>query len=227
VVKAEVSFGEMALESAAGSIYYQFPVTVDYEHAEGQHSTDRGCINIRWMRPDQQERPPYAPMYILSADLHGEEEEQGFAPARCFSAPNKDTGSPQTLDDRSNPEQIIRSYFNALEKGEYGRAVSYLGEQSQPADYTAWWQSFADFKGAELRFGMPGHYSTAGYVAYSVPVIAEIKGHGGDWIEVGCIGVYQGLAGDEEAFTPTHITGVQLEKKAAGEAVALPLCDNA
>lgn len=226
VVKAEVGFGEMAQEGAAGSIYYQFPVTVDYEHAEGQHHIERGCINIRWVNPANQQRPPFTPMYILSADLHGVEEEQGLAPARCFSAPNKDAGSPPMLDDRSTPEQVIRSYYNAIETGEYGRASAYLGKQ--PENYDAWWQSFADYGHAELSFGMPSHYSTAGYILFSVPVSVVVTASGGgeDWVEVGCIGVFQELGTDEAPYTPSHITGVKLERKAAGVAYALPACDD-
>lgn len=87
VVKAEVSFGDMALEGAAGSIYYQLPVTVDYEHAEGQHHIERGCISIRWINPTSQERPPFQPMYIVSADLRPESETPAFAPPKCDGAP--------------------------------------------------------------------------------------------------------------------------------------------
>ncbi len=224
VVEAEVSFGEMALEGAAGSIYYQFPVTVDYEHAEGQHHIERGCINIRWIHPDKQERPPFVPMYILSADLHTEAEEQGFAPAKCFSAPDKDTGSPQTLDDRSNPEQIIRSYYNAIDNGEYGRAVSYLGDSAKPADYTAWWQAFQSVDRTEVTLGRPSHYSNPGYISFSVPAVIKLFGQMSDWVDVGCIDVYQGLAGDEEPFTPTHITGVRLDRNPPGD-YPMPVCD--
>jgi hypothetical protein len=86
VVRTEVSFGQMAQEGAAGSIYYQLPVTVDFEHAEGDHHLERGCINMRWINPANQERPPFQPMYIISADLETAPEAPGFAPAKCDSA---------------------------------------------------------------------------------------------------------------------------------------------
>lgn len=88
VVKTEVSFGEMAQEGAAGSIYYQLPVTVDFEHAEGQHHTERGCVSIRWVNPANQAEPPFTPMYILSAELEAETGDRGFAPAKCMDAPS-------------------------------------------------------------------------------------------------------------------------------------------
>ena len=87
IVKAEVSFGQMAQEGAAGSIYYQLPVTVDYERTAGDHHTERGCINIRWVNPANQATPPFQPMYILDADLKDGPAAPSFAPATCDSAP--------------------------------------------------------------------------------------------------------------------------------------------
>ena len=227
VVATEVSFGQMAQEGAAGSIYYQLPVTVDFEHAQGRHHIERGCINMRWVNPANQLRPPFQPLHIISADLRSEVVEQGFAPAQCFSAPNEDTGSPAFLDDRSTAEQIVRSYYNALERGEYGRAVGYLGTNAAPSDYQAWWQSFADFGRLELSLGTPAHYSTAGYILYGVPVAAAVNAQGGeDWVEVGCIGVHQDMPGDEEPFTPMYITGVTLEPHPAGATPPLPACND-
>ena len=84
VARTEVSFGQMAVEGAAGSIYYQLPVVADYQRAEGEHHVERGCISIRFVDPAKQERPPFTPMYILSADLSSE-DQQGFAPAKCDS----------------------------------------------------------------------------------------------------------------------------------------------
>ena len=77
----------MAQEGAAGSIYYQLPVTVDYERTAGDHHTERGCINIRWVHPANQATPPFQPMYILDADLKAGPDAPSFAPAKCDSAP--------------------------------------------------------------------------------------------------------------------------------------------
>lgn len=87
VVKTEVNFGQMAQEGAAGSNYYQLPVTVDFEHAGGQHHIERGCVAMRWVNPGNQAKPPFQPMYIISADLDAKAEAPGFAPAKCDSAP--------------------------------------------------------------------------------------------------------------------------------------------
>lgn len=81
VATAKVSFGEMAQEGAAGSIYYTLPVTLDLETASGEHQTSFGCFQIRLIQPANQ-TPPYQPMFIMSHDLKPV-EGKGFAPAKC------------------------------------------------------------------------------------------------------------------------------------------------
>lgn len=83
VVRSEVTFGEMAQEGAAGSIYYQLPVTVTLEHAEGDKHVERGCFSIRWVNPANQAEPPFQPMYIVSNELKTQDGTAGFAPAKC------------------------------------------------------------------------------------------------------------------------------------------------
>ena len=83
VVRTEVAFGEMAQEGAAGSIYYQLPVTVTLEHAEGDAQVERGCFSIRWVNPANQAEPPFQPMYIISNELKTQGGTVGFAPAKC------------------------------------------------------------------------------------------------------------------------------------------------
>lgn len=83
VVRTEVTFGEMAQGGAAGSIYYQLPVTVTLDHAEGDKHVERGCFSIRWVTPAYQAEPPFQPMYIISNELKVEDGTAGFAPAKC------------------------------------------------------------------------------------------------------------------------------------------------
>lgn len=227
VVRLAVTIGQSAQESAAGANYYQFPVTVDYEHAEGQHHIERGCISIRWPRPQADDRPPFEPMAIIGADLYAEgEAPQGIAPAKCFTPPNKDLPSPVFLDDRSTPEQTIRSYYNALERGEWGRASNYLDAFLTPEDYTAWWQAQPSISEVKLRFGDAVHTATAGFISFNVPVAVSAVTEGKAWTEVGCIGAYWELPNDELPYPPITITPGTLRRLGAGEAVVLPSCDD-
>ncbi len=80
-VRIEVSFGEMAQEGAAGSIYYTLPVTLDLQKADGGHDVSFGCFQIRLAQPAIQ-APPFEPMHITANDLKPR-DAKGFAPAKC------------------------------------------------------------------------------------------------------------------------------------------------
>jgi hypothetical protein len=76
-----VSFGEMAQEGAAGSIYYTLPVTLDVERTDGSSAQFSGCYTLRLAQPLNQE-PPFEGIHIEDAKLH-EAEGASFAPAKC------------------------------------------------------------------------------------------------------------------------------------------------
>jgi hypothetical protein len=44
---------------------------------------------------------------------------------------------PEYLDDRTTPETVISSYYNAISRREYARAHSYFGRDDAPA-YDQW-----------------------------------------------------------------------------------------
>ena len=77
----DVSFGQMAQEGAAGSIYYTLPVTLDVSRTDGTTARFAGCYTLRLAQPAIQE-PPFEGMHIESANLH-EAKGAGFAPAKC------------------------------------------------------------------------------------------------------------------------------------------------
>ena len=226
VVKTEVSFGQMAQEGAAGSIYYQLPVTVDFEHAEGDHHIERGCISMRLVHPADQALPPFQPLRILSAELAKSYDVAPFAPAKCDSAPLPvPSASPDFLDDRSSPEQLIRSFYNAIETGDIGRAHGYFGKNSKLDPNGAWGVAMEDVSRVDLTLGVPQTDSRAGWIAYGVPVRVDIVGDTGErWTEVGCIHAYWEMPNDAEPYTPMSLGPMNLEKRPAGEAYALPSC---
>ncbi len=79
----EVTFGEVATEGAAGSIYHTVPVRLDVQQTGGQHVRFAGCYVVRLAQPAIQ-APPFEPMHIESADLKRiKGSAPGFAPADC------------------------------------------------------------------------------------------------------------------------------------------------
>lgn len=76
-----VSFGQMAQEGAAGSIYYTLPVTLQVRRTNGTSARFAGCYTLRLVQPRNQE-PPFEGIHIESARLDAA-KGAGFAPAKC------------------------------------------------------------------------------------------------------------------------------------------------
>jgi hypothetical protein len=50
-----------------------------------------------------------------------------------LATPGQAQESSGYLDDRSNPEAVVSSYYNAIDRREYARASSYFGKGTAPA----------------------------------------------------------------------------------------------
>jgi hypothetical protein len=84
------------------------------------------------------------------------------------------------LDDRSSPEALITSYYNAITRREYARAFSYYGEDAAPSSYDRWERGYADTHGVEVRFGKVREEGAAGSVYYDVPVKLDVETTAGE-----------------------------------------------
>ncbi len=79
-----VSFGEVAGEGAAGSMYYTVPVSLDAVDTSGKHSYFAGCYTLRLANPGIQAEPPFEPMHITEGHLKkATGAGASFAPADC------------------------------------------------------------------------------------------------------------------------------------------------
>ncbi len=113
---------------------------------------------------------------------------------------------PSYLDDRSSPEALIRSLYNAVERKEYARAWSYFAEKPA-ASLDAYAEGYADTDTVIVRTGPAGEEGAAGSVHYSLPVAIEARTADGDMQVYG--GCYElRLANPQiqsEDFAPLHI----------------------
>jgi hypothetical protein len=78
-------------------------------------------------------------------------------------------------DDRSTPEAVITSYYNAINRREYARAFSYYGEGAAPSDYDRWVRGYEDTLSVEVSFGEVGEGGAAGSIYYDVPVKLDVE----------------------------------------------------
>jgi hypothetical protein len=74
------------------------------------------------------------------------------------------------LDDRSTPEAVIASYYNAINRVEYARAFSYYGDSMKPDDYDEWETGYSDTFRVDVEYGRTTDEGAAGSIYYNVPV---------------------------------------------------------
>ena len=80
---------------------------------------------------------------------------------------------PTYLDDRSTPETVISSYYNAINRAEYARAYSYFGSADAPA-YDQWETGYADTSHVEVSFGQSAQEGAAGSTYWTLPVKLDV-----------------------------------------------------
>lgn len=95
---------------------------------------------------------------------------------------------PPYMDDRSDAEALIRSYYNALVRKEFSRAWSYYGDAHPPGDFDSFeaeWQSVAS---VDLAFGETVAEGAAGSLFYQVPVAVLVTREDGSQEQsAGCV----------------------------------------
>lgn len=79
------------------------------------------------------------------------------------------------LDDRSSPQALVKSLYNAINRKEYARAYGYFSNPPAPTldEYA---RGYADTEGVTLVIGTPGVEGAAGSTFYSLPVAISATG---------------------------------------------------
>ena len=104
------------------------------------------------------------------------------------------TNSQPYIDDRSTPIQVLKSYYNAINRQEYVRAYSYWGEKgssnTQPPAYPQFAAGYSDTAQVKLKTGKTSDEGAAGSVYTTVPVTLSVTNTNGskdttmkDWMD--------------------------------------------
>ena len=93
---------------------------------------------------------------------------------------------PAYQDDRSTPEALVASLYNAINRHEFARAYSYFSKP--PAkDIDAYAKGFADTAEVKVLTGTAGSEGAAGSTYYNLPVAIEaVDAKGGSKLYAGC-----------------------------------------
>ena len=184
---ATIQVGKISSEGAAGSIYTSVPVALTATTTANASQYYLGCYTLRLVQPGNFGAPPVHPEYIdnvqIQAVSSAAEQAAGIASV-CPNNPNgslpststpnpNDVSNGRYLDDRSDGIQVVRSYYNAINRHEYARAYGYW----EPAAATTQLPSFDQFQQGyqttdlvDLTFGTQTSDAGAGQLYYAVPV---------------------------------------------------------
>ncbi|RMD49870.1 MAG: hypothetical protein D6832_00885 [Alphaproteobacteria bacterium] len=93
--------------------------------------------------------------------------------ALALAAAGAEAG-PAYLDDRSTPEAVIHSLYNAVTLHDYPRAWSYFDEGSRP-DYELFAAGYSDTERVRVKTGVPREEGAAGTTWWAVPTVIEAE----------------------------------------------------
>ncbi|WP_048647921.1 DUF1176 domain-containing protein [Nitratireductor soli] len=127
------------------------------------------------------------------------------------------------LDDRSSPEALLRSLYNAVNRQEYARAFDYFSTPPA-ASLDTYQEGFADTDRVTLATGTTTSQGAAGSIYYALPVaIRATAKDGGEQVFAGCYTLrlsnpqIQGTP-----YTPMHIEKAALKPAEGDLEDALP-----
>ncbi|MCQ0970846.1 hypothetical protein MLD63_10460 [Paracoccus sp. TK19116] len=114
---------------------------------------------------------------------------------------------PDYSDDRSTPEALVTSLYNAIDRREYLRGWSYFASETAP-DYETFRDGYATTEDVELRIGSVETEGAAGSIHSLVPVAIRATDEGGEaTVFTGCYRLtqVQPAAQDTPPFRPIQI----------------------
>jgi hypothetical protein len=205
-------------------LYWSVPAVVLSTTTTGTQSFV-GCYTVHLARPEIQAEPPFKPMAIQAGAL-----QSVATPAAARSALSGACGSANAtplpwgaagtgidaaryIDDRSAGEELVRSYYNAVNRREYARAYSYWeAGASGLAPFTAFASGYAGTKSVTLA-SKPGTTGVgAGQTYYSVPaVVTASNTDGSTTVFSGCYTLHLGSP-NAQATPPFQPLGIQSAK---------------
>jgi hypothetical protein len=217
----QVELGTVGGGAGAGQLYWSVPAVVLATTTAGSQAFV-GCYTIHLARPEIQAAPPFKPMAIQAGPLQSAATAvaaRTALPTVCGSAnatplpwgaPGTGIDAARYIDDRSAGEELIRSYYNGVNRKEYARAYSYWEPgASQLAPFAAFEAGYANTKSVTLA-SKPGTIGVgAGQTYYSVPtVVAASNTDGSTTLFAGCYTLHLGSP-NAQATPPYQPLGIQ------------------
>ncbi|MBN9305294.1 MAG: hypothetical protein BGO82_02285 [Devosia sp. 67-54] len=136
--------------------------------------------------------------------------------------------APDYLDDRSTPEAVISSFYNAISRQEYARAWSYYQDGQGVPKFAAFVKGYQDTVAVKVSFGQSAQEGAAGSTYWTLPVSLDAVDRAGRHSYFsGCYTLRLANPAIQAAppFRPLHIVEGHLNKtKGASPAFAPARC---
>ncbi|MCI0576435.1 MAG: META domain-containing protein [Chloroflexi bacterium] len=235
--------GAIGSDAGAGQVYYAVPVVLEAQTTNGATQRFAGCYILHLSQPGIQGAPPFQPLGIVSAvveEASGEASAEALLAEGCQgqntspittapSADPLDISADNYIDNRSGPAELLRSYFNAVNRHEYVRAYTYWEEGAEVPPFAEFEQGYANTESVELEVGQITDGVAAGNTYYDVPVLLRAQTtDGAVQLFVGCYRLHLGspAAQAQPPFRPLGIMAATVQE-AASEAEATALLGSA
>ena len=221
---AQVELGTVGGSPGAGQLYWSVPAAVFSTTTTGPQSFV-GCYTVHLARPEIQAAPPFKPMAIQTGQLQSvatAAAARSALPTACGSAnatplpwgaPGTGIDAARYIDDRSAGEELIRSFYNAVNRKEYSRAYSYWEAGApQLSPFATFSSGYANTKSVTL-LTKPGTIGAgAGQTYYTVPtVVTSSNADGSTTIFSGCYTLHL-ASPNAQATPPFQPLGIQSAK---------------
>ncbi|RWF53909.1 MAG: DUF1176 domain-containing protein [Mesorhizobium sp.] len=128
------------------------------------------------------------------------------------------------VDDRSDAEAVIRSFYSAINRQEFARAWDYFGDTRPAKDFDAFVKGYDGTERVEVKTGGVSEDGAAGSIYYNVPVaIRATAKDGSENVFAGCYTLRQVNASIQEPpFRPIFIDKGALKASKADFDDAVP-----
>ncbi|GGE06385.1 hypothetical protein GCM10011390_26880 [Aureimonas endophytica] len=159
----------------------------------------------------------------LAAALPARAEEAAPQPP----ADQSTAAEPDYLDDRSTPDAVIRSLYNAIDRKEYVRAWSYFRDEPDRPAFADFAKGYAETAGAAVRTGKAVSDGAAGSIYYTLPVaVRAVDVKGRESVFTGCyqLRLVQPGIQAEPPFHPLGIVKGKLEASSRAFSEAMGTC---
>ncbi|NKC02747.1 hypothetical protein [Brucella haematophila] len=122
---------------------------------------------------------------------------------------------PEYRDDRSSPQALIESYYNAINRKEYTRAYGYYSEEGREPDFKTFVKGYENTKSVKVALRKTEPDPGAGQIYWSQPLAIEAESNDGKKeVFGGCYTIHltNPAMQEEPPFKPIEIMTGSLSK---------------